>query len=271
MSNKHRYIANSVFLPALTLLVSCLFSVSIFLKNADAAQSFSSQKHDFYLDEIASGFDTPWGLAFVTPNKLILTERDGDIFLLDLKAKNQKQISGHPKIESSGQGGLMDVALPSVKPENYQDKIRLYFTYSKSTEAGLATTLASAELVGQHLINWQDVLVTQSANDNTRHFGSRITFDGQGHLFFSIGDRAERENAQNLSNHAGAILRLTLDGKTPADNPFIDSRKALAEIWSYGHRNPQGLVFDKTHKRLWSIEHGPRGGDEINLIEKGKN
>lgn len=118
---------------------------------------------------------------------------------------------------------------------------------------------------------WQELLVTKSTSGTSRHFGSRIAFDDRGHLFFGIGDRGERDYAQNLSNHAGAILRLNLDGSVPDDNPFVNNRNALPEIWSYGHRNPQGLYFDREHNRLWEIEHGPRGGDEINLILAGEN
>ena len=128
-----------------------------------------------------------------------------------------------------------------------------------------------AKLQNNKLINWNDLFISQAFSDTSRHFGSRITFDEEGHLYFSIGDRGVRENSQNLSNHAGSIIRLNLDGSIPSDNPFINKKDALPEIYTYGHRNPQGLFYDKTSKNLWSIEHGPRGGDEINLIEKGKN
>jgi len=113
--------------------------------------------------------------------------------------------------------------------------------------------------------------VTDAGSNKGQHFGSRIAFDNDGHVFFAVGDRGRRENAQDLSNHAGKVMRLNLDGSVPADNPFIANEKALAQIWSYGHRNPQGLFFDSKTNKLWSSEHGPRGGDEINLIEKGKN
>ena len=113
-------------------------------------------------------------------------------------------------------------------------------------------------------------MVSQSNSNSDRHFGSRITFDNQGHVFFSVGDRGQRPNGQNLMTHSGSVLRLNLDGSIPKDNPFVKSQKALPEIWSYGHRNPQGLSYDLQHKRLWSIEHGPRGGDEINLISSAK-
>ena len=146
-----------------------------------------------------------------------------------------------------------------------------YFTYSKASNGQAATTLARAQLNNNQLSQWQDLLVTQSLSDASRHFGSRIAFDTQGHVFFSIGDRAHRPNGQDLSTHAGSILRLHLDGSVPTDNPFVSNNKALPEIWSYGHRNPQGLIFDARTNRLWSNEHGPRGGDEINLVKAGAN
>ena len=147
----------------------------------------------------------------------------------------------------------------------------IYFTYSKELQGKGVTTLARARLNGKRLVAFQDMLITRSASTTGRHFGSRITFDGTGHLFFSVGDRGVRPNGQDLSTHAGSILRLTLDGSVPENNPFVQQRNALPEIWSYGHRNPQGIFYDRKQRRLWSIEHGPRGGDEINLILPGRN
>lgn len=133
-----------------------------------------------------------------------------------------------------------------------------------------ATTLARAKLIDNQLTDWQDLFITQSRSKKKKHFGGRISFDFKGHIFLSIGDRGVRSNAQDLTNHAGSILRLNIDGSTPHDNPFIDNNEALNEIWSYGHRNSQGLFFNDQTQQLWSIEHGPRGGDEINLIYPGK-
>ena len=156
-------------------------------------------------------------------------------------------------------------------PPGYQAGDWIYFTYSKQQPAGLATTLARARLAKDRLKDWQDLLITRSTSDTSRHFGSRIAFDHAGHLFFTVGDRGVRPNGQDLQTHAGAVLRVKLDGSTPTDNPFVDQPGALNEIWSYGHRNPQGIVYDHVHERLWLIEHGPRGGDELNLIRRGAN
>lgn len=134
-----------------------------------------------------------------------------------------------------------------------------------------ATTLARARLNGNQLEQWQDLLISDSTSSTSRHFGSRIAFDDRGHLFFTIGDRGHRPNGQELGNHAATVIRLTLDGQIPADNPFINHSTARPEIWSYGHRNPQGIAYDRKTQRLWVIEHGPRGGDEINLVQPGRN
>ncbi|MCP4431911.1 MAG: PQQ-dependent sugar dehydrogenase [Gammaproteobacteria bacterium] len=222
---------------------------------------------EFEIDEVAQLPGIPWGMDFYDDSTLIVTIRSGSAYLLDLDHNQTSRLSGLPDIAADGQGGLLDVA---IDPK-YHSQGWIYFTYSKPAASGNVTTLARAKISNTSLIEWQDLLVADSASATGRHFGSRIAFDGQGHVFFSIGDRGVRENAQNLNNHAGCILRLTLDGKIPFDNPFVNQKNKKDEIWSYGHRNPQGLIFDQKSQKLWSIEHGPRGGDEINLIKKGLN
>jgi len=238
------------------LLIVCLWP----LTTPSLAQSFQ-------LKQLASGLGVPWGLAFIIADQLLITEREGTARILDIRSGNVEKVSGLPAVFAEGQGGLLDVAVAS----DYAAHPWIYFTYSKDIRGEGATTLARARLQHNRLQQWQDLLVTASTTGTGQHYGSRIAFDDQGYVYFGIGDRGERENAQDLTNHAGSILRLQRDGAVPADNPFNQQHKALAEIWSYGHRNPQGLVWDDTYKRLWEIEHGPRGGDEINLIEKGKN
>jgi glucose/arabinose dehydrogenase len=206
-------------------------------------------------------------MAFLNADELIFTERSGQIKLLNLNSLKVETLTGPAIVSSKGQGGMLDVVIGP----NYAQTGWIYFTYTKSTADGAATTLARAKRTNNELTNWQDLIMSQSATGKGQHFGSRITFDDNNHVYFGIGDRGEREQAQNLGNHIGAILRLNLDGTVPDDNPFLADNGALDEIWSYGHRNPQGLQFDHDKKVLWSIEHGPRGGDEINLIRKGKN
>lgn len=230
----------------------------------------SSQGMPYQVERIAQQQGTPWGIAFVDDQHLLVTFREGKAMLLNLDSGDWQQLSGMPHVAVYGQGGLLDVAKepkPSGKPW-------YYFTYSQSVtgkSGQAATALARAKLEGNRLIQWQELLVTQSASDTSRHFGSRIAFDQSDHLFFSVGDRGHRPNGQDMTTHAGKILRLNLDGSVPEDNPFVRTPNALHEIWSLGHRNPQGMAYDSTTGRLWSIEHGPRGGDEINLIRKGVN
>ena len=219
------------------------------------------------LELIAEGLGVPWGMVFLTQEKLLLTEREGYVRILNINNGIKLRVKNPPKVFAEGQAGMLDVALSP----DYKESGWIYFTYVKEVGDDGATVLARAKLFTDQFREWQDLLVTQSATDTSRHFGSRITFDEKGHVFFGVGDRGHRPNAQNLMNHAGSIMRLNLDGSVPFDNPFINRKDALPEIWSYGHRNPQGLTYDNKNKRLWSIEHGPRGGDEINLIKAGAN
>ncbi len=222
---------------------------------------------DFVVENLVSQLGVPWGMTFLNNNELMFTERSGRIKILRLDNLEISSLEGVPEVAATNQGGLLDVAITP----NYQTHGWIYFTYTKSTARGDVTTLARSQRNGNRLTNWQDLLISDSATDTGRHFGSRIAFDNKGHVYFGIGDRGVRTNAQNLDNHAGAVMRLRLDGSIPADNPFLKQNGIRAEIWSYGHRNPQGLTYDDLTGNLWSIEHGPRGGDEINLILKGRN
>jgi glucose/arabinose dehydrogenase len=221
----------------------------------------------FQLKQIASGLGIPWSMVFISNDEILFTERKGRAGVLNIQSGKFNYLTGTPEVMASGQGGLLDVA----KAPEHKEGDWIYFTYSKAIRDQGATTLARAHIDDHTLKDWQDLIITDSRTDTGVHYGSRIAFDDKGHVYFSIGDRGIRTNAQNLNSHAGSILRLNLDGSTPEDNPFVGRSDVLPEIWSYGHRNPQGLVWDNENKRLWSIEHGPRGGDEINLIEEGKN
>ncbi|MGR5234141.1 PQQ-dependent sugar dehydrogenase [Vibrio rotiferianus] len=221
---------------------------------------------EYRANEMANGFQIPWGIEFLDDQRVIVNEKNGTISLLDITSGKPQTLFKAPSVNSSGQAGLLDVALaPNTDKKNPQ----LFFTYSKQTSEGNTVALATAQLKSNQLVGWKDIFVADAITDTGRHYGSRIAFvDGK--VYFSIGDRGERDNGQNTQNHAGSILRLNLDGSVPKDNPFKPS-EARPEIWSYGHRNPQGMFYDEATKQLWSIEHGPRGGDEINLIKKGTN
>ncbi len=239
-----------------------LFCISLWLA---IGSSHAANTNDFNVKVIADDLGVPWGMAFLNKDQILITEREGDLQRLDIRTGDIASIDGLPwEILILGQGGLLDVAIDHSSGW-------IYFSYSKNVKGQGATTLARAKLDGTTLIDWQDLLVSQSRTSTSYHFAGRLAFDRQGHIFMSIGDRGIRANGQDLSNHAGTIIRLNLDGTVPEDNPFVDNDDALPEIWSYGHRNPQGLFFNSTTQQFWSNEHGPRGGDEINLILPGQN
>lgn len=219
---------------------------------------------DHQIKKVASVPGVIWGLTFLDSEHAFVTLRSGKIHIVNLVTGEVTPVKGAPAVRASGQGGLLDVALSP-------DKQWLYFTYSKPVKEGSATTLARAKLDKNQLMEWQDLLVTQSKNSSSRHYGSRITFDTKGHVYFGVGDRGDRDNGQNTLTHTATILRLNLNGSVPKDNPFVGDSKGLDEIYSYGHRNPQGLFYDRVTHQLWEIEHGPRGGDEINVIKAGAN
>jgi glucose/arabinose dehydrogenase len=234
---------------------------------AQSFQDVEQSNPDIRVEELFSGLGVPWGMAFVSPQRMLITERKGQAQLLDLQTRSVNALRGLPDIAAKGQGGLLDVM---VGP-NFLSDGWIYFTYSKPVDSLATTTLARARLHNLRLVDWQDLLITDSVSSRAKHFGSRIAFDREGHVFFGVGDRGNRPEAQNLGNHQGTIMRLNLDGSVPADNPFTGDASVRNEIWSYGHRNPQGMAYDSQHQRLWSIEHGPRGGDEINRVLPGRN
>ena len=221
---------------------------------------------EYKVEEVISNLNVPWGMAFLNDKEMIINQKNGWVFILNIETKKLTPVLNQPKVYYYRQGGLLDV---QISP-NYKKDAWIYFTYVKKIDGKGVTTLSRAKLKDYKLYSWKELLVTKSATRTGAHFGSRITFDEDGHLYFGVGDRGHRPNGQDINTHAGTIMRLNLDGSIPKNNPFV-GKDGLDEIYSYGHRNPQGLFYDKVSKKLYEIEHGPRGGDEINLIEKGKN
>ena len=244
-----------------------LVSVLALPVSAAPSRIINSQAEKFELTPVIDGLGTPWGLAFISDAEIIITQRSGKIHLLNVETAKLRSLKGVPAVLAEGQGGLLDVAVAA----DFQRGDWIYFTFVRDKDGEGVTVLARARLQGDQLVSWQDLLETQSSTDTTYHFGSRISFDETGHVYFGVGDRGVRPTAQDLTNHNGSVMRLSRDGKIPNDNPYINQKNALPEIWSYGHRNPQGMAYDFKNKRLWLIEHGPRGGDEINLILPGRN
>ncbi len=222
----------------------------------------------FHINTVTNALNFPWGLAIVDRQWALVTEKPGRLQLVNLITGDKKLMSGVPVSQHVGQGGLLDIILAPDFSENRT----LYFTYSKAVANGVTTALARGRwLGGVQITELEDLLVTNAARRSGRHFGSRLAFDNQGYLYMTVGDRGQRKFAQDLSQHAGKVLRLHADGRIPEDNPFLNNKGALPEIYSFGHRNPQGLAYDPITERLWLHEHGPRGGDEVNIVQAGAN
>lgn len=209
-----------------------------------------------------------WGFDFLTDGKIIFTEREGKMLVFDPATKVATELKGVPKVYTAGQAGLLDVRVhPEFKTNNV-----IFFTFSDAVGDDESTTvLGTATLKGNELTNFKKIFSGQAPNDNDIHYGSRIEFDLKKHLYFTMGDRDERHKAQDLSRHQGKVMRLNLDGSVPQDNPWVKSADKKPEIWSYGHRNPQGLTRHPETGDIWEAEMGPRGGDEVNIIQAGKN
>ena len=249
----------NLFLVLLLVLPVCLANSSEPTSdNADGS---------FKVEEMAQGLSVIWGMVFLNKREILFTEREGQFKKLNLKTKQVESISGAPEVYARGQGGLMDVAL---HPKFQQNK-KVYFSYSKRKGRKQTTAVAEGILKRNRLVQVKDIFEAQPPVSSSIHFGSRLVFDEQGFLFVTVGDRGQRHSAQSLKTHLGKVLRLTDKGTPPSDNPFVSVKGAQPEIWSLGHRNPQGIFIHPETNELWEQEHGPRGGDEINRIQKGKN
>ena len=233
---------------------------------------FKSAQHNFSVETITNRSGIVWGFDFIPDGSIVFSERSGKLGVYNPKSGTTTMISGLPAVYAKGQGGLLDVA---VHP-NHKENGWVYVTYSKSSSGGPTTALARIKIAAKGqikstVVSVEELFVAKASSPETRHFGSRVVFDGKGNLYLSIGDRGQRDEAQNLQSHQGKILRLKDDGSIPEDNPFTKRKDAYPEIWSYGHRNPQGLHLDPDQDQLWEVEMGPKGGDELNLIRKGAN
>ena len=255
-----------IFLISFASIFSCKQNSSP-EKAGDPVNSTPIKKTTIKPVTLYEGFSNPWGMVWLPDGRLLVTEKSGKILIFKDDKYTNQEISGVPTVNSNGQGGLLDIQLHPKYAENGW----IYFAYSKPMTGGSATAIMRAKLDGNQLVQKQDVFVAGPTLSAGHHFGSRIAFDNDGYLYIVAGERGTNEKVQSLSNDLGKIHRVFDDGRVPTDNPFVNEPNAKASIWSYGHRNPQGMVFDKEKNRLWAVEHGPKGGDELNLIDKGKN
>lgn len=217
--------------------------------------------------KVVDGLNHPWSMVFLPDGETLVSERSGSLRRIQHGKLLDATVSGLPKIEEHGQGGLLGLALHPRFAENRW----LYFAFAGKGKDGYSTHLARGQYQDGKLDNVQELFAATPKSDAGQHFGGRIVFDPTGFLYLSLGDRGERDNAQDLGNHAGSLIRLHDDGRIPADNPFLNTPGALPEIWDYGHRNIQGMAVHPATGQIWTCEHGPQGGDEVNLERAGAN
>nr|WP_262918441.1 PQQ-dependent sugar dehydrogenase [Belliella filtrata] len=234
----------------------------------NTAGAIESEKLTFTLDTLHTDFENPWGMTWLPDGRMLVTERKGEILIFKDDAFTGEKLTGVPEVHAVNQAGLLDIA---IHPD-YESNGWIYLAYAKDLNNGGVLTISRAKLDGNALVDLEELIVNMPEWQGGRHFGTRIVFDKDNYLYYANGDKGSRpENAQELNNSHGKIHRIHDDGRIPSDNPFVDVDGAVASIWTYGNRNPQGMIYDADNNRLWSVEHGPKGGDELNLIEKGKN
>ncbi|WP_341520968.1 PQQ-dependent sugar dehydrogenase [Pseudomonas sp. G.S.17] len=253
-----------------TLCTTALLTVPLTTYAADI-QEFKSEQGSVTVEQVSKGLAHPWALAFL-PDKqgMLVTERPGNLRVVAADGKLSQPISGVPQVWANGQGGLLDVVL---SPDFANDRL-VYLTYAEVGKDGKAGTAAgrgrlSADL--SKLENFTVIFRQQPKLSVGNHFGSRMVFDRDGYLFIALGENNNRPTSQDLDKLQGKVVRLFPDGKVPPDNPFVGQKNVRPEIWSYGHRNQQGATLNPWTGTLWTNEHGPRGGDEVNIVERGGN
>ena len=254
-------------LAALLAMAPALVGAASPLAAAERLGTVESAKHRFHLVKVVEGLEHPWALAFLPDGRMLVTERPGRLRIVAEGMLQPEPVAGVPEVWAEGQGGLLDVALHPDFAENGL----IYLSYaSPDDDDEAATAVARGRLSGGRLENVEEIYVAPPRDDGGRHFGSRLLF-ADGYLFVTAGERGEPDRAQDLGDPAGSVIRLHDDGRVPVDNPFTAQAGARPEIYSYGHRNPQGMTRDAATGRIFAIEHGPKGGDELNLIEPGVN
>src|SRR6056297_1796010 len=240
------------------------FMIALLL--AAPAKALETDAGPVTVTRMIAGLTEPWALGFLPGGGVLVTERGGRLLLH--RDGETRAVAGVPRVAAIGQGGLLDLLVP----DDFSRSRTLFFTYAKPQRGGAGTAVARARLSedGRRLQTWEVIFELTPGSSGGRHFGSRIVEGADGYLYVTIGDRGDRPSAQDLSRENGSVIRIARDGRVPADNPFTQTNGAQPEIWSWGHRNPQGAALD-LDGNLWVVEHGARGGDEVNRIRKGAN
>ncbi len=254
------------------LTYSVMFAIAIAFAAGPAAaaegKTLQSEKHAFRIVTLVQGLQHPWSLAFLPDGRMLVTERSGRLRIVSKDFKLDPQpVEGAPRVVAAGQGGMFDV----VPHPKYAENGWIYLAYSGPGDGGHGTELLRAKLDGHRLTQEQVLFRLEPKSSAGQHFGGRIVFDRDGHVYLTLGDRGDKERAQRLDDHAGSVIRLHDDGRVPADNPFVKRPGAKPEKFTLGNRNIQGAAFHPKTGELWTHEHGPKGGDEINVIRAGRN
>jgi glucose/arabinose dehydrogenase len=263
--NMKRYTLITGIAAAIFMITSCQNSVPG--DPMKSTESDSPRVASTKADTLYTGLNNPWGMVWLPDGRMLITEKAGEILVFRDGKFTGEKLTGVPKVFDGGQGGLLDIKLHP----DYEKNKWIYISYAKPVQGGATTTIMRFKLEGNNIVSPQELYEAKPYLDADFHFGSRIAFDNDNYLYFSSGERGTMEKVWQLDNDHGKIHRLKDDGTVPDDNPFVKTPGAHGSIWSYGHRNPQGLIYDRKNNRLWGIEHGPKGGDELNLIQKGNN
>lgn len=249
-------------LKSLSLMVFLSFLIQF------TVHSQSAKPPDYTVDQILlPSISPPWGLNFISSTEIIFTEKSGKLWRYNMVSNVNTEVTGLPSINQNGQGGLLDVAMHP----NFTTNGFVYLSYAVAATGGQTTALGRGKLVDNKLENFTEIFRALPIVINGSHFGSRIVFDNDNFVYVSVGDRGTPSYAQNINNHAGKVMRLKDDGAVPADNPLVGTANARPEIFSWGHRNIQGMALNTSNGKVYAHEHGPRGGDELNVLKKGAN
>jgi glucose/arabinose dehydrogenase len=247
--------------------VLAVFAAVITFAAESGAQTFHSREHAFRAVKVVEGFEHPWSLAFLPDGRILVTERPGRLRIVRDGRLEPRPVSGLPPIVARGQGGLLDVVLHPAFAENGL----VYLSYAGPGPGGIGTEVARGRLAGDGLQNVEILFRMEPKSGGGQHFGSRLVFDRAGYLYITLGDRGEMDRAQRPEDHAGSVIRLFADGRVPPDNPFAGRLGWKAEKFTLGNRNIQGAALHPLTGEVWMHEHGPQGGDEINVVKAGVN
>lgn len=231
------------------------------------AEVFESEQQHFRLSTVVEGLEQPWAFAFLPDNQLLITEKGGVLRRVSDGRLQKEPIGGLPDIAVVGQGGLLDVA---IDPD-FADNRLVYISYAAAGEGGHGTEVARGRLVENRLEDIEVIFRALPKFSGGQHFGSRLLFHPDGHLYITLGDRGNKDQAQKLESHPGSLIRIHSDGSVPDDNPFVGRDGVRPEIYTYGNRNMQGIALQPGSNQVWTQEHGPQGGDEVNAVEAGSN